>query len=194
MIPFRRDIRRKRLIIIESKLILTGLMLITSFFIKAQEIPANSLVVIDLPEHSRMANVKDTSYTRILDGLYIPPNYQVMEAFREVAYVGNMEDVKLLKVKSAKPLMLISTRNYEIEPLIDSLLSARKLGPDYPSYVKLPLSLNGKILTYSDRQKLLPALKLVDIKAVKYLDPEETKKKYKETPFGLIEITTTSFK
>jgi hypothetical protein len=157
-------------------------------------IPANSLVVIDLPDHSRMANVKDTTYTRILDGIYIPTSYPVTESFREVAYVGNMEDVKLLGVKSAKPLMLINTKNFDIEVSIDSLLAAQKKGPDYPSYVKLPLALNGKVMTHAEKQKILPGLKVAGLTSVRYLDPVETKKKYTDTPFGLIDLTVSSNK
>jgi len=157
-------------------------------------IPANSLVVIDLPDHSRMANVQDTNYTRVLDGLYIPTRYPVTESFREVAYVGNMEDVKLLKVNSVKPLMLISSKNFPVEALIDSVLEAHKQAPDYPSYVKLPFVLNGKVLEYAERQKLLPKLSFSSLTGVKYLTPEETRKKYEDTPFGIVELTCPSCK
>jgi len=156
--------------------------------------PPNSLVIIDLPDHSRMANVKDTNYTRILDGLYISKNYPVTEAFREVAYVGNPEDVKMLGLKTEKPLMLINTKKFPVETAIDSMLEVKKQGPSFPSYVKLPLVLNGKLLTYEERQQILPRLRLTDIREVRYLNAEAAQKSYPETPFGLIELRAPSFK
>ncbi len=152
-------------------------------------IPANSLVVIDLPDHSRMANVKDTNYTRVLDGLYIEKNYPVNEPFKEVAYVGNMEDVKLLGVKSKKPLMLINTKAFPIEAIIDTMLVRQNKFPDFPSYVKLPLLVNGKFITYAERLSLLSSMKQEAIKSVKYLNPDEAQKLNKETPFGFIEVS-----
>jgi hypothetical protein len=151
-------------------------------------IPSNSLVVIDLPDHSRMANVKDTNYTRILDGIYISKEYVVTEAFKEVAYVGNLEDVKLLKVNSSKPLMIISTKSFPIETSFDSMLLAQNQAPDFPSYVKLPIVFNGKLMNYSDRQKKLPYLKASQITQVKYVNPDLAKKTCGDNPFGLLEI------
>ena len=90
--------------------------------------------------------------------------------------------------------MLINTKKFDIEVSIDSLLAAQKKGPDYPSYVKLPLALNGKVLTHAEKQRILPGLKLSRLSSVKYLDPTETRKKYADIPFGLIDLTSSSGK
>lgn len=60
---------------------------------------------------------------------------------------------------------------------------------NYPLGTMFPISVNGKILSYEQRQGTLANLTMDKINSINYINPSKASQKYNGVPFGVIEIT-----
>src|ERR1044071_2964169 len=129
-------------------------------------------------------NPNDTNYFRIFNGIIIENNYAVKE-FCSIQYISDKEKIADMGIQTTLPLMLLNIKSYPIEYKIDSVLYSRSSFIDsfhFSPTIQLPISINGKLLTYEDRQKILPAMVLSEIKEINYVDNKTAMRKYGVTP------------
>jgi len=144
-------------------------------------------IIAHAQDKAATIDVNDKKYTRIIDGVVTPDKYTYTEAKHEIKLLTEKEEVKL-KIHYAKHVMLINTANYPIEDYIFVQNRSKYLNTDLPAYIKLPISLNGKLLSQEDRKKILPGLDSKKVKRITFLNRTSAQNKYHSTPFGVIEI------
>lgn len=135
-------------------------------------------------------NLNDTTYCRIFNGTIVQNNYVIKEP-GTVQYITNKEKIKELGIRTTLPLMIINLKSFPIEYKIDSILYSRTdfiSSIKFPGSIQLPVSINGKLLTYEERQSMLSKLEINEIRDIRYLDSSTAMKKYGVTPFGLIDL------
>ena len=131
-------------------------------------------------------NVNDTKYTRIIDGVVSTEKYT--EPKYDVKLLDEKEEVKL-KLHYHKHVMLINTQNTPIEDYIFVQNRAKYMNNNtLPQYVKVPIALNGKLLSQSDRKKMLPDVDIKKIKRIVYVNRASAQHKYANVPMGVMEV------
>jgi hypothetical protein len=136
-----------------------------------------------------MVNVNDTTYLRVLNGVVINNDYRINN-FERVS-IKAKDDVTRLAITGNKPLMMIELEVPEVEHQIDSVLYSRPnfiKDYKYPLYVRLPISINNKLVTNDEKENLLSKLTLKDILKIEYLDHQNPKVNRRVTPFGVINL------
>jgi hypothetical protein len=135
-------------------------------------------------------NLNDTSYYRILNGTIISNNY-IIEDLGSIQCISDRQKKADLGIKTTLPLMFVNVKSFKIEYEIDSVLYNRPTfisSFKFPSTINLPISINGKLLTYQERKNVLAKLKFENIKEINYVDSSVAMTKYSLTPFGVIDV------
>ncbi|MEE1945837.1 hypothetical protein VRU48_12015 [Pedobacter sp. KR3-3] len=143
-----------------------------------------------LPQTS-IINVNDTAYLRVLDGIIIDKSYQI-KAY-ERASIRQREDLAHFENKGNKRVMIIGLEVSDLESKIDSVLYSRPTFIEtykYPLDIRLPISINNKLLSNDQKQQTLAKLTLEKIKKIEYLANNNPKVNPKITPYGVINLKT----
>lgn len=134
-------------------------------------------------------SLNDKTKLRIFDGQIVDDSY-VITSFESVQYLGRL-DAAEFRLKLDRPVLIINSAKSEIESeILIKLFSQKKFLEEfkYPLDTRLPIAVNNVQLSHEEREKLLSKIKMKDIRSVKYLDRDKTSKKYRNLPFGVIEI------
>ncbi len=89
--------------------------------------------------------------------------------------------------------MIISLEVSDLESKIDSVLYSRPTFIEnykYPLDIRLPISINNKLLSNDQKQEVLAKLTLEKIKKIEYLANNHPKVNPKITPYGVINLKT----
>lgn len=149
---------------------------------------AQSTLAIRSNSRNQTIDCNDSTFMRILNGRVIPNNYSVSGAER-IRLIREQNDINELGIKSNKPIMLLEFQSSNLKAKIDSALySQPKFIEQFnlPLDIKLPISVNGKLLTMEEENALSSNVKFSEIKDLKYISPKKTK--YLSTPFGVINV------
>ncbi|UKJ07497.1 hypothetical protein [Solitalea lacus] len=166
----------------------TNLFTIIFFFIGV-----NGWAQINQPPQSNILinfKVNDTSYLRIFNGIIIKNNYSIKN-FERIKCITDKEEIVRLGIYTDKPVMIIESDKSNMESKIDSILYSR---PDFiASYkynldIRLPISINGQLLTNKEKEATLAKLEMSQIKNIEYIDNKRAMKKHGVTPFGVINL------
>lgn len=153
-------------------------------------ITAHAQSTFSIKDNSRYRNIdcNDSTFMRILNGRIITNDHNVSGAER-IHIIREQNDINELGIKSNKPIMLLYFQSSNLKAKIDSALYSQ---PEFmkqfnlPLDIKLPLSLNGKLLTMEEEDRLSSNVKFSEIKDLKYINPK--KAKYLSAPFGVINV------
>ena len=134
-------------------------------------------------------NVNDTVYLRISNGIIIRNNHSILD-FERVVILSKQNSLDL-GFAERKPVMLITQVVPTIEHAIDSILYSRPefiKNYKYPLDIRLPISINNKLISNDEKWNLLAELTLNDIKKIEYLDNKHLKVNRNINPFGVINL------
>lgn len=138
----------------------------------------------------RASDFNNTNFLRILNGVILSDDYKVSGSIYSYEFIKESNEIKKLGIETTKPIVLINIKEYEIEYEIDSILYSR---PDfittfkYPTSIQLPIAINGELVYFEEREKILDELTLDKIRDIGYLNKEVAMQKFNnKTPFGVI--------
>ena len=144
-----------------------------------------ALLATQTMTYGQSADVNDKTHTRIIDGVVSTAKYE--GAAPEVKMLSEKEEVKL-KLHYDKHVMLVNSKNYPIEDYIFVQNRDKYINHTLPDYVKLPIAINGKLLSQEERKKVLPGLEGKKVKRIVLVNRASAQHKYANVPFGVIEI------
>lgn len=135
-------------------------------------------------------NVNDTTYVRILNGIVVNNNYRI-KGFEGVK-IKTKQDSKQFSFAGNKHVMIVTLEVPEIEHKVDSVLYSRSdfiKNYQYPLDIRLPISIDNKLISNDEKERLLSKLTLSDIVKIEYLDRLNPKVDRSITPFGVINLS-----
>jgi hypothetical protein len=141
-------------------------------------------------QRSETINYNDTSYLRILNGVIIENNYRIHD-LGSIQCISDKKKIDQWGIKTSSPIMLVNFKSFKIEYQIDSVLYSQPgfiSSFKFPSTIQLPITINGKLLSYEDNKSVLSKLKFTEIKDIKYVASDIAMTKYGVTPFGVIDL------
>lgn len=151
---------------------------------------AFSQIIPQAKPSSYFINANDTTYLRILNGVIIDNNHIVKE-FESVSIKSRQDPANFQK--GGRQIMVIGTDISDLESKIDSILYSRPEFLEkykYPLDLRLPISVNGKLLFQQQRIKALDQLSLEKIKKIEYFDANHRGVDPNVTPYGVINLRT----
>lgn len=134
-------------------------------------------------------NLNDKTKLRIYDGQIVDESY-VINSFENIKYLGRI-DALAFGLQTDRPILVINSLKGEIESeIVIKLFSQKKFLKEFkfPLDTRLPIAMNNVQLTKEERDVKLSKIRMKDIRSVKYLDKDKASIKYRNLPFGVIEI------
>ena len=129
---------------------------------------------------------KDTNNIVVLDGIIIDTIDKSNYRFNYVYVTGKTNVLEQLGLDTNKSLVIINSKNFEIENQLSKVADSLKKNMGHPDYIKYPIILDKHLVRFSEKYNLLHNLTLDKIIRIKYISKEEMG----NTLFGAIELHT----
>lgn len=139
---------------------------------------------------SNIINLNDTTFLRIVNGIVVS-NQEVIKKFDRVSIKSKDFRADYLDYIDKKGIMIIGVEIPELQHEIEMILYSRFdfiKKYKFPLDIRLPISINNKIIYNNVKWKVLENIKIEEIKKIEYLSDEDSKVDRNKTPFGIINL------